>query len=65
MSGVSMPDREYTNQCQLIVTAGDEATAQAGLEAAKTAIDAAIASLDPPVRLLTEVEDGRWVLSQA
>ena len=65
MTGVPMNDREYTSLCQLVVTAGEEATAQARLEAAKAAIDAALAPLTPPVRLLTEVQDGRWVLVQS
>ena len=62
MTGVSMPDREYTNECQLVVTAPDPATASAALEDAVTAIRGVLYSM--PVRLLTEKEDGRYVFSQ-
>jgi hypothetical protein len=62
MTGLPMPDREYTNVTQMIVNAPDPATAQAALAGALAAITTALEGTG--VRLLPEVEDGRWVLSQ-
>lgn len=64
MTGVPMPEREFTNTAQLITTAGDPATAQAQLEAALAAVGPTLAALTPPVQLLPETEQGMMVLSQ-
>lgn len=62
MTGVPMPNREYTNVAQLVVTGPDPATASAMLEQALTDIRGVLEGT--PVRLLTEKEDGRFVFSQ-
>lgn len=63
-TGVPMPYRTYTNQAQLVVEAGDPATAQAAMEAAYAAVQPVLAGLATPVTLQPEVEAGQWVLSQ-
>lgn len=59
-----MVDRIFTNIAQLQVTAPDPATAQAAMEAAVAAANAAMAPLTPPVTLMPEVEEGVYVLEQ-
>lgn len=63
MTGVNMPNREYTNTAQLVVVAPDPATGGAVLDEAVAAMEQALASF-PNVTLLTEKSDGLFVFSQ-
>jgi hypothetical protein len=56
-----MIDRTWYVQAQLATQAPDRASAQAAMEAAMTAIEAALAPLTPQTWISAESQDGQFV----